>query len=484
MQSALSPLERHCLTLYRKVTGRTLPYATSSIQGIAYSRFISTGGILIDKQVPLFINNQFIKSQANVNAPGEGFAVVNPATQELLAMTPQALPSELQMAREAAATAFLSWKEISIPARQRYMLKLQAIIRDRTPDLAEILSYEQGKTIEDAKGDIFRGLEVVEYSLSGSSILMGESLENISRYIDTYSYHQPLGVCAGIAPFNFPAMIPLWMFPIACVAGNTFVLKPSERVPLCTMKLMEWCREIELPAGVVNVVHGGKPTVDFICRDSHIKAISFVGSNRAGEYIYEEGTKHGKRVQSNMGAKNHAVVMPDADKEDTLNMLCNAAFGAAGQRCMAISVVIMVGETKKWISELIPRAQTFKVGAGYEVGTDIGPLISKEAKDRAIFITKNAVSEGASLVLNGLDIHVDAYPNGNFIGPTILDNVSPSMSCYTVELKNDYTKIEIFIFGKIHKDIKERKNLHERKENRIDLRSLYSSLIRERYELR
>jgi len=388
-------------------------------------RFFGTKG------VPLFINNRFVES---VGVGGKFWEVTNPATQEVLAITPQSTKAEINHSFESAAMAFQKWKTTPIAVRQRYIFKLQELIRSRTNELAEILSHEQGKTFADAQGEIFRGLEVVEYAVQGSSMMMGETLGNIATGVDTISYRVPLGVCAGIAPFNFPAMIPLWMFPMALVAGNTFVLKPSERVPLTTMKLMEWCKEVGLPDGVLNVVHGGKDTVDAICTDPRIKAISFVGSNQAGEYIYAKGSEHGKRVQSNMGAKNHAVILPDASKDDTLNMLCNAAFGAAGQRCMALSVAVMVGESSSWVKDLVEKAKKLTVNGGMEPSADIGPLISREAQQRVVTICQKSVQQGGSLVLDGTRIQVEKYPNGNFVGPTVIDNVNISNVAYTEEI--------------------------------------------------
>eukprot|EP00386_Alphamonas_edax_P004418 GDKI01013990.1.p1 GENE.GDKI01013990.1~~GDKI01013990.1.p1 ORF type:complete len:547 (+),score=203.74 GDKI01013990.1:69-1643(+) len=391
----------------------------------------ATRGIITtaNKKVPLFINGEFIESKAT-----EHFEVRNPATQELIALAPQATPEELAAAAKSSHETFKKWREVPTAVRQRYMFKLQAIIRDRTDELAELLTQEQGKTLEDAKGDVFRGLEVVEHACSAANLTMGETVENVARGVDTYSYRQPLGVCAGIPPFNSPAMIPMWMFPLAVTVGNTYLLKPSERVPLSTMKLIEWTKEAGLPEGVLNVVHGGRPTVDFICRDPAIRAISFVGSNQAGEYIYNEGSKHGKRVQSNMGAKNHGVILPDADKDDALNMICNAAFGAAGQRCMALSVCVLVGDAGEWVDDLVERAKKFKVNAGWEKGADIGPVISPESKKRITNLVKTGVAEGATLKLDGLDVKVEKYPNGNFIAPTILDNVTPNMTCYKEEI--------------------------------------------------
>jgi len=255
------------------------------------------------------------------------------------AQVPQATHSEMTSAVDAAAEAFKTWSKVSVSERQRVMHNYQRLIREHTPELAEMITAEQGKTIADAKGDIFRGLEVVEFACGVAPMMMGETIENVSAGMDTYSYRVPLGVCGGIAPFNFPAMIPLWMYPLAITTGNTFVLKPSERVPTTAQKLVELLEEAGSPPGVVNIVHGSVDTVNFLCDEPRIKALSFVGSNQAGEHIYNRGSQAGKRVQSNMAAKNHAVILPDADKHQVINALVGAAFGAAGQRCMALRCV-------------------------------------------------------------------------------------------------------------------------------------------------
>lgn len=381
------------------------------------------------QKVPLFIDGKFVESKTQ-----QFFEVRNPATQEVLALCPQATQEEMKAASDSCQRAFRDWRLVPTPVRQRYYFDLRKIISSRTNELAEILTYEQGKTLEDAKGDIFRGVEVLEHACTAASLSMGETMENVARNVDTYSFRQPLGVCAGIAPFNFPAMIPLWMFPMATTAGNTYLLKPSERVPLTSMKIIEWTQEAGIPAGVVNAIHGGRDTVNFICRDENIKAISFVGGNTAGEYIFAEGTAHGKRVQSNMGAKNHGVIMPDADKEDALNALCNAAFGAAGQRCMALSVAVMVGKSQEWIPELVEKAKRFKVNAGWEIGTDIGPITTPEACERVKRLTRSCVEQGGELLLDGTNVKVSKYPLGNFVGPSIIDHVGPDMDCYKEEI--------------------------------------------------
>ncbi|WP_325919083.1 CoA-acylating methylmalonate-semialdehyde dehydrogenase [Pseudomonas frederiksbergensis] len=381
------------------------------------------------QSVRLLIDGEWVESQSS-----EWHDIVNPATQEVLAKVPFATASEVHAAICAAQRAFQTWKLTPIGARMRIMLKLQALIREHSKRIAAVLSAEQGKTIADAEGDIFRGLEVVEHACSIGTLQMGEFAENVAGGVDTYTLRQPIGVCAGITPFNFPAMIPLWMFPMAIACGNTFVLKPSEQDPLSTMLLVELAIEAGVPAGVLNVVHGGKDVVDALCTHKDIKAVSFVGSTAVGTHVYDLAGRHGKRVQSMMGAKNHAVVLPDANREQTLNALVGAGFGAAGQRCMATSVVVMVGAAKQWLPELKALAQKLKVNAGSEPGTDIGPVISKRAKARILELIESGVQQGAKLELDGRGISVPGFEQGNFVGPTLFSGVTTDMRIYTEEI--------------------------------------------------
>ncbi|SIO44575.1 CoA-acylating methylmalonate-semialdehyde dehydrogenase [Paraburkholderia phenazinium] len=379
--------------------------------------------------VKLLINGEFVESSTR-----EWRDIVNPATQEVLARVPFATADEVDAAIRAAHAAFATWKNTPIGARMRIMLKYQALIREHMPRIAKTLSAEQGKTIPDAEGDIFRGLEVVEHACSIGTLQQGEFAENVAGSVDTYTLRQPIGVCAGITPFNFPAMIPLWMFPMAIVCGNTFVLKPSEQDPLSTMQLVELAIEAGIPKGVLNVVHGGKDVVDALCTHELIKAISFVGSTAVGTHVYRLGSEHGKRVQSMMGAKNHAVVLPDANREQTLNALAGAGFGAAGQRCMATSVVVLVGASQQWLPELVEKAKTLKVNAGSESGTDIGPVVSRAAKQRILGLIEAGVKEGATLALDGRGVKVKGFEEGNFIGPTIFTDVTTEMEIYRTEI--------------------------------------------------
>ncbi|TPX32445.1 hypothetical protein SmJEL517_g04458 [Synchytrium microbalum] len=376
----------------------------------------------------LYIGGEFFESQTS-----KWFELRNPATQELVTMVPQATPQELKHAARSAEDAFKTWKKTSVLTRQRVMLNLQALIRDNMDELAKSITTEQGKTFGDAKGDVLRGLQVVENACGIPTMLLGETLP-VSSDMDTYTIRQPLGVVGGITPFNFPAMIPLWMFPPAIACGNTVVIKPSERDPGCMMLLAKLAEEAGVPKGVLNVVHGGVDTVNFICDEPAIKAISFVGSDQAGQYIFARGTATGKRVQANLGAKNHGVIVPDANKNHTLNQLSGAAFGAAGQRCMALSTVVFVGESQKWLPELVERAKKLKVSGGFEPDADLGPLITPQAQKRVEDLIQSAADEGATILLDGRGIKPKGYEKGNFVGPTIIANVTPSMKCYTEEI--------------------------------------------------
>ncbi|WP_201629046.1 CoA-acylating methylmalonate-semialdehyde dehydrogenase [Psychrobacter maritimus] len=378
--------------------------------------------------VKQLINGQFVDSNTS-----EWIDITDPATQEVIAKVPQTTDDEINQAVAAAQTAFQTWRKTPITTRARIFLKYQALIRDHMDELAEILTAEQGKTIADARGDVFRGLEVVEHAAGIGNLQIGDFVENVASGVDTYSIWQPLGVCAGITPFNFPAMIPLWMFPMAIATGNTFILKPSEQDPMVTMRLVELAVEAGVPEGVLNVVHGGKATVDAICDHPDIKAVSFVGSTNVGKHVYERASQSGKRAQCMMGAKNHGVILPDANKEQTLNQLAGAAFGAAGQRCMALSVVVLVGKAGEWVDDIKAKAEGLVVSAGKN-DKDLGPLISPAAKARVEHLIGTGVEEGASLILDGRGITVEGYEKGNFVGPTIFDNVTADMQIYQQEI--------------------------------------------------
>ncbi len=379
--------------------------------------------------VKLLIDGEFVESIST-----QWRDVVNPATQVVLARVPLATRDEVAATVAAAKKAFVTWRKTPIGTRARIFLKYQQLIREHMDELAAILTAEQGKTLPDAEGDVFRGLEVVEHAAAIGNLQLGELANNVATGVDTYTLLQPLGVCAGITPFNFPAMIPLWMFPMAIATGNTFVLKPSEQDPMVTMRLVELALEAGVPKGVLNVVHGGEEVVNAICDHADIKAVSFVGSTKVGTHVYHRATQAGKRVQCMMGAKNHAVVLPDANKEQTLNALVGAAFGAAGQRCMSASTAVLVGEAQGWIAELVAKARSLKVGAGTEPQTDVGPLISCAARERVEAYITSGMEQGAVLELDGRHPSVAGFEQGNFVGPTIFSGVKSGMRIYDEEI--------------------------------------------------
>ncbi|KAG2418207.1 methylmalonate-semialdehyde dehydrogenase [Aspergillus terreus] len=375
-----------------------------------------------------FIDNEFVPSKATT-----WIDLHDPATNNLVTRVPQSTDEELRAAVESAQKAFPEWRATSVIARQQIMFKFVNLIRANWDRLAASITLEQGKTFADAKGDVLRGLQVAETACGITTQMTGEVLE-VAKDMETRSYREPLGVVAAICPFNFPAMIPLWCIPIATVTGNCLVMKPSERDPGAAMILAELAKEAGFPPGVINIIHGSAKTVDFILDEPAIKAISFVGSNRAGEYIYTRGSANGKRVQANLGAKNHAAVLPDCNKNHTLNAIVGAAFGAAGQRCMALSTVVTVGETKEWLPEIAERAKALNVNGGFEEGADLGPVISPESKKRIEDLIASAEAEGATILLDGRGYKPEKYPNGNFVGPTIITNVTPDMKCYKEEI--------------------------------------------------
>lgn len=381
------------------------------------------------QKVPLLINGEFVQSSAT-----SFIDVTNPANNEVIAQAPCATDAEMRQAIESAEKAFETWKDVPVTERARLMMRYQALLKEHHDEIAEILASETGKTFDDAKGDVWRGIEVVEQAMNIPSMMMGETVENVARGIDTYSYIQPLGVCAGITPFNFPAMIPLWMFPMAIACGNTFILKPSEQDPLTPTRLAELFLEAGAPPGVLNVVHGGKEQVEPLLTDPAIKAVSFVGSVPVGQHIYRTATSNMKRAQCFAGAKNHTVIMPDANKEHVLNNLVGASVGAAGQRCMAISVAVFVGEAQEWIPELAERISKVKPGLWNDKDAGYGPLISPQAKARVLSMIEKGKSQGANCLLDGSDFTVKGYENGNWIGPTVFSDVTPDMDIYKEEI--------------------------------------------------
>ncbi|CAM1505927.1 Fc.00g115640.m01.CDS01 [Cosmosporella sp. VM-42] len=380
------------------------------------------------KDTPYFIDNEFRFSDTKAFID-----VHDPATNNLVTRVPQMTRLELEAAVASAQKAFPAWRNKSAIAKQQIMFKYVALIRENWDRLAAVITLEQGKTFKDAQGDVLRGLQVAEAACAGPEYLKGEVLE-VAKDMETRTYKEPLGVVAAICPFNFPAMIPLWCIPIATITGNTLVLKPSERDPGAAMVLVELAEKAGFPKGVINVVHGAHDTVNFLLDAPEVKAISFVGSNKAGEYIFTKGSANGKRVQANLGAKNHALVMPDADKELAINSIIAAAFGAAGQRCMALSVLLLVGETKDWLPELAERAKALRVDGGFEDGADLGPVVTPQSKARIETLIASAEEEGAKIFLDGRGYRPEKYPNGNWVGPTIITETLPSMQCYQEEI--------------------------------------------------
>lgn len=379
--------------------------------------------------VPLLLNGEFVSSDTK-----NFIDVTNPADNSVIAKAPCATEQEMEYAIASAAEAFEIWKDVPVTERARIMMRYQALLKENHDEIARILSSETGKTFADAKGDVWRGIEVVEQAMNMPALMMGETVENVARQIDTYSFIQPLGVCAGITPFNFPAMIPLWMFPMAIAAGNTFVLKPSEQDPLTPTKLAELFLEAGAPKGVLNVVHGGKDQVDALLHDERIKAVSFVGSVPVGQYIYQTATHNLKRAQCFAGAKNHTVIMPDANKAQVLNNLVGASVGAAGQRCMAISVAVFVGDSKDWIEELKPLFEDVTPGLWDDEKAAYGPLISPQAKERVKALIAQGKTEGADCLVDGSEFNLPGYEGGNWLGPTLFSNVTEDMAIYKEEI--------------------------------------------------
>ena len=364
----------------------------------------------------------------------ESIDVTDPATQAVIARAPKATPEEIEAAVASARQAFLAWREVPAPERARLMLRYQHLLKEHHDELAEILARETGKTFADAKGDVWRGIEVAEQAANICSLMMGETVENVARDIDTASWIQPLGVCVGITPFNFPAMIPLWMFPLAIACGNTFVLKPSEQDPMTPNRLAELFIEAGAPKGVLQVLHGGREVVDALITHPEVRAISFVGSVAVGQHIYRTGTDHLKRVQAFAGAKNHMVIMPDVPKDQVLSNLVGASCGAAGQRCMAISVAVFVGESKAWIGELAEQMAALRPGYWSDAGAAYGPVISPQAKARVLGLIAQGKAEGAQCLVDGSDCSVEGYPDGNWVGPTLFSGVTPQMAIYREEI--------------------------------------------------
>jgi malonate-semialdehyde dehydrogenase (acetylating)/methylmalonate-semialdehyde dehydrogenase len=361
--------------------------------------------------------------------------VTNPATGAVTRRVPLCNAADIDAAVKAAAKAFPEWRDTPPLRRARVMQKFLQLLHANQQELARLLTAEHGKTLPDAMGSVQRGLEVVEFACGIPHLLKGEHSENVGTGVDCHAVRQGVGVCAGITPFNFPVMVPLWMFPVAIACGNTFVLKPSEKVPSASMRMAELFKEAGLPDGVFNVVHGDKEAVDAILNHSGIQAVSFVGSTPIAKYIYETCAKNGKRVQALGGAKNHAVVLPDADLEFTADALIGAAYGSAGERCMAISAVVAVGAAADPLVALLKKkAEAIMVGPGDREGVEMGPLVSRQHRDKVSGYVEQGVKEGAKLVLDGRGLKVPGHEAGFFLGTTLFDNVKTDMKIYQDEI--------------------------------------------------
>lgn len=362
--------------------------------------------------------------------------VYNPTTGKVSAQVPLASASEMASAIDVAKKAFPAWRDTPPLTRARVFFKFKELVEAHIDELARLVSTEHGKVLSDARGSVIRGMEVAEFACGAPSLLKGYFSENVGTNVDSHSVRQPIGVCAGITPFNFPAMVPMWMFPLAIVCGNTFILKISEKVPSTALRLAELLSEAGLPDGVFNVVNGDKEAVDTLLTHPDVAGISFVGSTPVAEYIYQTGTNHGKRVQALGGAKNHMVVMPDADMNQVADALMGAAYGSAGERCMAISVAVAVGDetADEIISRLAPRVKALKVGPSMDAESEMGPLISREHRDKVRGYVDLGIEEGATLVVDGRDITIDGHEHGFFLGGSLFDHVTGDMRIYKEEI--------------------------------------------------
>ena len=404
---------------------------TPRFTGVRYNCTALSGSIMTTTSsslspCPNLINGEWIDPKLATSE------VFNPSTGEVIAHAPVSGAAEVASAVDAASRAFPAWRDTPAVERARVFFRFRHLVEQHFDRLCHCVSREHGKTLVEARGSLFRGLENIEYACGIPSLLMGDTLE-IARGVDCETIHQPLGVCAGITPFNFPVMVPLWMFPVAIACGNTFILKPSEKVPLAANMLGELLMEAGLPTGVFNIVHGGRASVDAILTHPKVRAISFVGSSPVAKYIYETGTRHGKRVQANGGAKNYIVVMPDANVSKSVEALSTAAFGCAGERCMAGSTALTVGAAaERLLPDLITAARAIRVGRTdrpeQKNQPDMGPVITASHRDRVIELVSQGEREGAKIVCDGRGARVSDGPKGFYVGATIVDEVAQSMT--------------------------------------------------------
>jgi malonate-semialdehyde dehydrogenase (acetylating)/methylmalonate-semialdehyde dehydrogenase len=358
--------------------------------------------------------------------------IINPATGELIAEVSYATAADVDRAVRSAHSAFLEWRDVPVVDRVQPLYRFKALLESHANELARILSTENGKTLDDAKAEVRRAIQMVEVACGMPSLMMGDSLENVSRGIDSHTIRQPIGVCAGITPFNFPAMVPMWMYPFAIACGNAFILKPSEKVPMTPTRAAELLMDAGLPAGVFTLLHGGKEAVDALLKHPQVRAISFVGSTPVAKYIYATAAAEGKRVQALGGAKNHMVVMPDADIPKSVDAIMSSAFGAAGERCLAGSVLVPVGDVAEpLLTALLDRCNSLKVGDPAESGTGMGPLVTKEHRDRVAGYIDRGIAEGAEALCDGRE---GVSSKGFYLGPTVFDHVTPTMSIAREEI--------------------------------------------------
>lgn len=376
-----------------------------------------------------FINGQWVAAETERED-----SVPNPATGEILSRVPLSTRNDLDRAVQAADAAFRTWSKVPVPRRARIMFKYQQLLVEHWEELARLVTLENGKNYSEAYGEVQRGIECVEFAAGVPSLMMGSNLPDIATGLESAMYRYPLGVIGGITPFNFPMMVPCWMFPLAIACGNTFVLKPSERTPMLANRLAELLKEAGLPDGVFNIVHGAHDVVNGLLEHPDVRAISFVGSQPVAEYVYKTAAAHGKRVQALGGAKNHSIVMPDADLALATKEITNAAFGSAGERCMACSVVVAVGDVAdELVGRLTDAAKQLTVGNGLEDNVFLGPVIRDSHKSRTVQYIEQGVEEGASLVLDGRQ-HQASTTDGYFLGPTLFDHAKPGMKIWTDEI--------------------------------------------------
>jgi malonate-semialdehyde dehydrogenase (acetylating)/methylmalonate-semialdehyde dehydrogenase len=368
------------------------------------------------------------------DAPGRGLhPIANPATGEVIAQVPYATADDVDRTARAAHAAFLKWREVPVVERVQVFYRYKDLLEKHAGEIARILSTENGKTVDDAAGSVRRAIQMVEVACGMPSLMMGQSLENVSKGIDCQAIRQPLGVCAGITPFNFPAMVPMWMFPFAIACGNAFILKPSEKVPLTPTRTAELLHDAGLPAGVYNLLHGAREAVDALLAHPLVRAISFVGSSPVAKYVYQTAAAHGKRVQALGGAKNHLVAMPDANLEKSVEAIMGSAFGAAGERCLAGSVLVAVGDSRPLLDALLQKVRDLRIGDGAAPGTEMGPLVTAEHRARVLGYIEKGVAEGAQLLVDGRE-RMGRDNAGYFLGPTVFDGVAPDMTIAREEI--------------------------------------------------